>query len=69
MNLELPLAFTTESLLPSITRAKGRIVGRIGTHHENIWSRDCALRFDDISPSHIRFGNQSKPESESRENI
>ena len=67
MELELSLAFNTESPLPSITRAKGRIVGRIENPHEHIWSRYCLLRFDDISLRRIRFGNQLKPESGPRE--
>jgi hypothetical protein len=63
MELELSLAFNTESPLPSITRAQGRILGRIENHHENILSWDCLLRSDDIFPRRIRFGNQLKPES------
>jgi hypothetical protein len=60
------VAFNTESPLPSISRAKGRIGGRKENHHKNIWSYNL-LRFYDISPRHIRFGNQLKPESGPRE--
>jgi hypothetical protein len=67
MGPELALAFNPESLLPSITRAQGRIGGRIENHHENIWSLGGLLKFDDIYPKHMRFGKQLKPASGPRE--